>query len=143
MELPVSVLFPSNLAAEHETMLEFKAFAMLQPEGEHAYRNRLSYSVTRVDGRPDGDPSRVRMRPMFRGETERLYPDFTKFYPDGFKRLGNEASRGTGYAEGELRFEVSSPGKWVFAPAVFAFIDSDDRILAEVEIPAFAPAAGN
>jgi hypothetical protein len=115
--------------------------ASVKAETDRSYVSVVTYSVSRVDGRPDGDPSAVRLQPEFRGAAERLYSSFNRAYPEGFANLGK--ARDGGSAEGEFHFQVDSKTNWDFAPAVFAFVDRDKRVLGEVEIPAFAPQASD
>ncbi|MGH7088144.1 MAG: hypothetical protein ACREFQ_04525 [Stellaceae bacterium] len=143
MSLPLSAFFSSDPARPHETLLEFKGLAVLEQNGDASYSADVRYKVTRLSGRPDGNPASVRIRPMFTGISERLYPYFTKAYPDGFVRLGPDSARDTGSAEGRMQFAVSDGKEWVFAPAEFAFVDRDNRVLAEMEIPAFVPFASS
>lgn len=129
MSLPVSVNFPSDLSRPRETMLEFKGEANLEQTSDSSYRSITTYTLSRVEGRPDGNPELVRIKPMFRGLAERLYSFFNRSYPDGFAPLES----------GRLGFDVSGGEDWAFSPAVFAFVDRDNRVLAEMEIPAFVP----
>jgi hypothetical protein len=140
MSVAFSINFPSNLSNAHDTMLTFAGEASLRPISEQSYANTITYKLSRAEGRPSGDPSAVRMKPLFRGAAERLYDFFDTKYHDNGVQLGNSASRETGFSEGDISYEVKGTTGWVFAPTVFAFVDADNRVLAEMEVPAFAPA---
>ena len=139
MSTNFSINFPSKLSNPHETMLTFSGVTKLQPNDEQSYESTIFYTLSRAKGRPLGDPSAVRMKPLFRGAAERLYKFFDAKYPNAVVPLGNSASRETGSATGEISYEVSGTSGWAFAPTVFQFVDADNRSLAEIEFPAFAP----
>jgi hypothetical protein len=139
MATDFSINFPSDLSKPRETMLTFSGTAKLQPKNEQKYENHIYYTLRRAEKRPSGDPSAVRIDPSFTGVAERLYKFFDTKYPGALVSLGDEASRTTGTATGEISYEVSANSGWVFAPTVFELLDAAKMTIAEIELPAFAP----
>lgn len=120
------IFLPSDLKNAHDTMLQVEGKIGISSEGGK-YRSFLMYYATPLEGRPNGKPQDVSIKPLF--------PVQQHFFEKAYASNNEEVQPLN--EKGFIEFEVSgyADHNWRSVEAYYQFLDRDHRVITAIPMP--------
>ena len=120
--------FPSDSKNPKLTFLQLDGVVSVKPLSPTSYLHHFGYELTPYEERGDGEPSKMTLRPAFRGTAEVLLSSFLKAHPKEMK-MGET---------GDISFVVSDIKSPRLTYGSYEIFDQNDQAVGAINFPAFS-----
>ena len=114
-------------------MLSLSGEGILKPLSEDTYISSFKFKITKYKDRPNGDPEKVFIRPVFFDGSDVLQKAFIDYNAEPLVTMTSDRR--------SIEFKVSKDksSKWTLSTASYEFIDKNGEVLTETRFPVFVP----